>query len=64
MKPETSQNKPRSGEKNYHKQKLWRSDTTQAKSPLSVAAKHPDFQVTSCFHFVTTNVNFACTKSE
>ena len=29
------------------------------KSPLSEAAKHPDFQVTSCHHFVTTNVDFA-----
>jgi len=25
------------------------------KSPLSGAGKHPDFQVTSCHHFVTTD---------
>ncbi len=34
------------------------------KSPLSGAEKHPDFQVTSCHHFVTTNPNFAYIKSE
>ncbi len=34
------------------------------KSPLSGAEKHPDFQVTSCHHFVTTNVDFAYTESE
>ena len=34
------------------------------KSPLSRAKKHPDFQVTSCHHFDTTNVDFAYTKSE
>ena len=34
------------------------------KSPLSGAGKHPDFQVTSCYHFVSTNVDFAYIKSE
>jgi hypothetical protein len=34
------------------------------KSPLSGAGKHPHFQVTSCHHFVTTNVDFAYIKSE
>jgi len=28
------------------------------KSPLSRAEKHPDFQVTSCHHFVTINAKF------
>jgi hypothetical protein len=27
-------------------------------SPLSGAGKHPDFQVTSCLHFVNTDVKF------
>ena len=31
---------------------------------LSGAGKHPDFQVTSCRHFDTTNVNFAYIESE
>ncbi len=26
--------------------------------------KHPDFQVTSCYHFVSTNVNYAYIESE
>ena len=30
---------------------------------LSGAKKHPDFQVTSCHHFVTTNVDFAYVES-
>ncbi len=34
------------------------------KSPLSGAEKYPDFQVTSCLRFVTTNVNFAYIESE
>jgi hypothetical protein len=34
------------------------------KSHLSGLKKHPNFQVTSCHHFVTTNVNFAYTESE
>jgi hypothetical protein len=34
------------------------------KSPLSEAAKQPDFQVTSCHHFDTTNVDFAHIESE
>ncbi len=34
------------------------------KSPVSRAEKHPDFQVTSCRHFVTTNVDFAYIESE
>jgi hypothetical protein len=34
------------------------------KSPLSKAEKHPDFQVTLCHHFVTTNVDFAYIESE
>jgi hypothetical protein len=34
------------------------------KRPLSRAGKHPDFQVTLCIHFVTTNVDFACIESE
>ena len=28
------------------------------KSPLSEAGKHPDFQVTSCLHFDSTNVDY------
>jgi len=32
--------------------------------PLSGVEKHPDFQLTSCLHFVTTNVNFTYIKSE
>jgi hypothetical protein len=35
-----------------------------AKSPLSGAEKHPEFQVTACHHFDTTNVGFAYIKSE
>ena len=34
------------------------------KSPLSGAEKHPEFQVTSCYHFVSTNVDFAYIESE
>jgi len=34
------------------------------KSPLSGAEKHPDFQVTSCLHFVTTDAIFAYIESE
>jgi hypothetical protein len=34
------------------------------KSPLSGAGKHPDFQVTSCLRFVSTNVDFAYIESE
>ena len=34
------------------------------KSPLSGAGKRPDFQVTSCHRFDTTNVNFAYVESE
>jgi hypothetical protein len=34
------------------------------KSTLSGAGKHPDFQVTSCHHFDTTNVDFAYIESE
>ena len=34
------------------------------KPPLSGAEKHPDFQVTSCLHNDTTNVNFAYIESE
>jgi len=34
------------------------------KSPLSGTGKHPDFQVTSCLHFVTTNVDFVYIESE
>jgi len=34
------------------------------KSPLSKVGKHPDFQVTPCLHFVTTNVDFAYIESE
>ena len=32
--------------------------------PLSGAKKHPDFQVTRCLRFVTTNVDFAYIESE
>ncbi len=34
------------------------------KLSLSEAKKHPDFQVTSCHHFDTTNVNFTYIESE
>jgi len=34
------------------------------KSPFSRVGKHPDFQVTSCCHFVTTDVDFAYIESE
>jgi len=34
------------------------------KSPLSGAGKHPDFQVTLCLHFDSTDVNFAYIESE
>ncbi len=33
-------------------------------SPLSEAGKHPDFQVTLCLHFDTTEAKFAYIKSE
>ncbi len=33
------------------------------KSPLSGTEKHPDFQVTSCHHFDSTNVDFAYIES-
>jgi hypothetical protein len=33
-------------------------------SPLSGAAKHPDFQVTSCHQNVSTNANFAYIEYE
>jgi len=39
----------------FEDQPLWMRKFN-GKSPLSGAGKHPDFQVTSCFHFVTTNV--------
>jgi len=39
-----SRRRPTSGEQNYHKQKLWTSDVTEANSPFSGAEKHPDFQ--------------------
>ncbi len=48
--------------------KLWRAATEheiQAQSHLfQELEKHPDFQVTSCHHFITTNINFAYIKSE
>jgi hypothetical protein len=31
---------------------------------LAGAGKHPDLQVTSCYHFYTTNVDFAYIESE
>jgi len=34
------------------------------KSPLSIAEKHPNFQVTSCHQNVSTNVDFAYIESE
>ncbi len=34
------------------------------KSHLSEAEKHPDFPVTSCHHFDTTNADFNYIKSE
>ena len=34
------------------------------KLPLSEAKKYPDFQVTSCYHFDTTNVDLAYIESE
>jgi len=34
------------------------------KSPLSGAGKHPDFQVTYSYHFISTNVDFAYIESE
>jgi len=34
------------------------------KSLLLRAEKHPDFQVTLCLRFVTTDVDFAYIKSE
>jgi hypothetical protein len=34
------------------------------KPPHSGAKKHPDFQVTLCIHFVTTDVDFAYIESE
>jgi len=34
------------------------------KSPPPEAEKHPDFQVTVCHHFDTTNVDFAYIESE
>jgi hypothetical protein len=61
--PEKNRKRPRSGEQNCRKQKLWNSDITDAKSPLQRTEKHPDFQVTVCLHFVTTTVNFAYIKS-
>jgi len=39
-----SQKKPMSGKQNCRKQKLQKSDITDAKPPLSKAKKHPDFQ--------------------
>jgi len=36
--------KPKGGEQNCRKQKLWTSEITDAKSPLSEAEKHLDFQ--------------------
>jgi len=53
-----------SGELNCHKQKLWKSDMTDAKPPLPGAKKHPDFRVTSCHYFDTIIINFAYTESE
>jgi hypothetical protein len=34
------------------------------KPPLSGPEKHTDFEVTSCLHFDTTNVDFAYIESE
>ncbi len=38
--------------------------TTELFIPFSGAGKHPDFQVTSCLRFVSTDVDFAYIKSE
>ncbi len=38
--------------------------TIAVEFPPSGAEKHPDFQVTLCIHFVTTNPNFAYIESE
>ena len=40
MKPETSQKRLKSGEQNYRKQKLGKSDITDTKLPLLGAEKH------------------------
>jgi hypothetical protein len=64
MKPGKSQKKLKNGEQNCRKQKMWTNDIQDAKPPLSIAEKHPDFQVTCCLHFVTTNANFAYIESE
>ena len=37
---------------------------TDVNLPLSGTEKHPNFQVTSCLRFVTTNVDFAYIESE
>jgi len=36
----------------------WKMTEFFEKSALSGAGKHPDFQVTSCLHFVSTDVIF------
>ena len=40
------------------------SDRIEANLLLLGTKKHPDFQVTSCHHFVTTNIDFAYIESE
>jgi len=54
----------KSGEQNCLKQKLWNSEITVSKPPISGAKKHTDFQVTLCLQNVTTNVDFAYIESE
>ena len=40
MKPETSQKRLKSGEQNYRKQKLWKSDIINVKTLLPEAEKY------------------------
>jgi hypothetical protein len=47
-----------------HEKGLLRCRNEGSKSHSSGAEKHPDFQVTSCHHFDTTNANFAYIESE
>jgi hypothetical protein len=38
-------------------------DNLKEYSPISLAEKHPNLEVTTCLHFVTTNIKFAYIES-
>ena len=63
-KPGTNLKKPTSGEQNYRKQKILKSDKIHSKSPLSNPAKHRQDTVARCLHPVTINPNFSKSRTD